>query len=169
MERKGISQSALAEAMQERDIPWHQQTVGRVLAGQQLVKWDEAVALSAIFGVPLERFTWPPAEANAADALYLAAERIRHQATDLVNAVGAFLSAIRLAKRAREDTAQYVSPRVDDAREILADALKAYELVTVVNEGIRQDAERYGGGDGEGGEDGGDAEGEPGLVDQREA
>ena len=94
-ERKGISQPALAEAMTERGFQWHQQTVGRIEAGQQRPKWDEAVALSAILGVPLDRFTWPPAEANAADALYMAAERVRRQATDLTNSVGALLSAIQ--------------------------------------------------------------------------
>ena len=166
-ERKGLSQPALAEAMSDRGFQWHQQTVGKIEGGQQRPKWDEVVALSAILGVPLERFTWPPAEANAADALYMAAERVRRQATDLVNAVGALLSATRLAERTVEDTAKYVSPRVDDAREILADTLKAYELVNVVNEGIRQDAERYG--DSKGGDDGGDAESEPGLMDQRQA
>ena len=161
-ERKGISQPALAEAMKERGIAWHQQTVGRIEAGQQRVKWDEAVALSAILGVPLDRFTWPPAEANAADALYMAAERLRRQATDLTNAVGALLSATRLADRAVKDTAEYVSPRVDDAREILADALKAYDLVSVVNEGVLQDAERYGD-DSEGGDDGAEMP-QPGLA-----
>ena len=156
-ERKGISQPALAEAMKERGIAWHQQTVGRVEAGQQRVKWDEAVALSAIFSVPLERFTWPPGEANAADALYASAERIRHQARELVKAVGSLLSARRLAERAQEDTAKYVSPRVDDARETLADVLGSHDLVDVVNEGIRGHAERFGSSE-EGDGDGGDAE-----------
>ena len=168
-ERKGMSQPALAAAMNEHGIQWHQQTVARIESGQQRAKWDEVVALGVILGVAMERFTWPPAESNAADHLYMEAGRIRGSARDLMHAVGAFLSARSMAGRARESTAKYDSPRVRDAREELEDALRDYELVDVVNEGIRQYEELKHGSDDEGGDDGGDAEGEPGLVDQREA
>lgn len=168
-ERKGLSQPALAAAMNEHGIQWHQQTVARIESGQQRARWDEVVALGVILGVPVERFTWPPAEANAADALYMAAERVRGRASVLAGDVSALLSARTLGRRAQEDTAKYVSPRVDDARENLADALAAHELVTVVNEGIRRYEELAGISEDEGGDDGGDTQGEPGLVDQREA
>src|SRR3974390_3268705 len=47
-ERAGISQSALAAAMTKQGISWHQQTVGRVEAGQQSVRFHEARQLAAI-------------------------------------------------------------------------------------------------------------------------
>ena len=168
-EGKGISQPALARAMSEHGIQWHQQTVARIESGQQRAKWDEVVALGVILGVPYDRFTWPPAEANAADHLYMEANRLRGSARDLIHAVGALLSARKLSERVLENTAKYDSPGVRDAREEVEDGLAGYELVTVVNEGIRQYEDRHRSDDDEGEGDGGDAESEPGLVDQREA
>lgn len=167
-ERHGMSQDALADEMSKRDIKWLQQTVGRVESGRQALRLAELVALAAIFGVPIERFTWKPADARAADWLDMAANRLRGAFEDTVRAVVVQQSAEALAERAIEDTAHHQEPLVVEAREIVRDAITNYgPLEAAFDEGVRMYQERHGseGGDG----DGGDAESEPGLVDQRQA
>jgi transcriptional regulator with XRE-family HTH domain len=137
-ERAGLSQAALAIAMQERSWPWHQSTIYRIESGRQTVSFWESRDLAAILGVSPERFAWKPADANAADALYMSASRVRGCAEEVVGTVTALLSARTLAQRAIEDTAQYDSPRVRDAREVLDDTLGACDLEAAIAEGVRQ-------------------------------
>lgn len=169
-ERDGMSQSGLAEAMRARRIQWHQQTVGRVEAGRQELRLPELVALAGIFGVPLERFTWSVGDANAMDWLDVAAERLRRCYEDTAHAVTAQISAVRLAERALEDTEKHTAPRVLQAREIVQEAIEGWgDIEAAVEEGHRIYAGLPEQDDEEGEGDGGDAESEPGLVDQRQA
>ena len=64
-ERKGMSQSALADEMRERGWSWHPQTVQKVEGGQRHVRVGEAEALARIFGTTMERLTWPGTVASA--------------------------------------------------------------------------------------------------------
>ena len=68
-ERKGMSQSALADQMRARKWPWWAQTVQKVEAGQRHVRVGEAEALARIFGTTMERLTWPGTVASAAALL----------------------------------------------------------------------------------------------------
>ena len=65
-ERAGISQKAIATAMNERGHAWHQQTVVRVEAGRQPVRIGEAEDLAKILHTSLDRLTWTTQEASAA-------------------------------------------------------------------------------------------------------
>ena len=169
-ERDGMSQAGLAAEMAKRGIPWHQQTVGRIEAGRQSLRTAELHALAGIFGVAMERFTWSVGDANAMDWLDVAAERLRNCYADTAHAVTAQISAVRLAKRALEDTEKHTATRVLQARKIVQEAIEGWgDEVAALEEGRRiyaglpeQDDEK-----GEG--NGGDAESEPGLVDQRQA
>jgi transcriptional regulator with XRE-family HTH domain len=137
-EKAGLSQAALAAAMQERDWPWHQSTIYRVESGRQTVSFWEARDLAAIFGVPLERFSWKTGEANAIDWLDMAAHRLASSFAATKLAVTAQLSAVTLAERALEDTAKYTAPRVVEAREDLMHAIEEYGPVEfAVEDGIR--------------------------------
>lgn len=169
-ERAGLSQPGLADAMRERGHPWHQSTVYRVESGKQPVGYWAARDLAEILRTSTDSFAWKPAEANAADHLYMEAGRVRGSARDLMHAVGAMLAARGIAGRVLENTAKYDSARLHDARAEVEDALSTYELVDVINEGIRQYEDmREGDGEGEGEGDDGDAQGEPRVDDQRGA
>lgn len=169
-ERAGMSQSALAAAMAERGHLWHQQTVGRAEAGQQQIRFAEAVALARIFGVALERFTWASGDANAIDWLDMHADRLRGCFSDTARAVAAQISAGELAKRSIGTVAGRTAPRVLEALELLEHAIEEYgPLQNAFDEGVRMYEEMHEHGGDEEDDDGGDAESEPGLVDQREA
>ena len=168
-DRKNMSQAELAGEMAEKGIPWHQSTVARVESGRQAVRFAEAAALAEIFGVPLQRFTWAPADARAADWLDMAANRLRGAYEDTVRAVVVQQSAEELAKRAIEDTARHQEPLVAEAREIVRRAITDYgPLEAAFDEGVRAYRERHGS-DEERGGDGGHAEGEPRMDGQRTA
>jgi transcriptional regulator with XRE-family HTH domain len=64
-ERAGMSQSALAAAMNEHGHAWHQQTVGRVESGRQPVRIGEAEDLARVLHTSLDRLTWTTQEASA--------------------------------------------------------------------------------------------------------
>lgn len=118
-----MSQSALAAEMSDRGHSWHQQTVGRAEEGDRKIEASELADLAGIFGVPLERFFWKSADANAVGWIDLAADRLAHAADDTSNAVTAHLAAVNWARRALDDTAKYDFQRVREAREGLAQTI----------------------------------------------
>lgn len=59
-----MSQAFLAERMAERGFRWYQNTVSRIEAATQEATFKEVMALTEIFGVPLESFS-SPEEAEA--------------------------------------------------------------------------------------------------------
>jgi transcriptional regulator with XRE-family HTH domain len=166
-ERAGMSEVALADAMREHGRPWHQSTVGRVQSGQQPAKYADAVALAAIFGVPLEQFRWKTGEANAIGWLDMAAERVQAQFNETARAVAAQIAAGSLAEQALEGTVRYSTPRALEARQILEDVMEEYcPIDAAVDAGIQMYQSMH---DDEEGETDGDTESEPGIVDQQRA
>jgi transcriptional regulator with XRE-family HTH domain len=136
-ERKGMSQAALAEAMNEREHPWHQQTVGRVEAANRKVQFREAVDLAEILETSLDRLMWSSAEANAVESLYTASTRVRRSAKAVSDAVLMLLldrgGAERALKRVRRE-----SKRVAAAREDVAGSLAECGLQSAVETGVRR-------------------------------
>lgn len=155
-EQAGLSQSALAAEMTERGWSWHQQTVGRIEAGRQSVRFGEIEELAGIFRVALDRFRWGSAEASEAEFVYMAGTRVRRQHEVVATAVREHIAAIAAAERTLERPPQSDSPRVKAAREDVAMRLERYTLDDAIDEGIRRYEERAG----EDEEDGDAAQGE---------
>lgn len=155
-EGKGMSQSALAAAMTERGYPWHQQTVGRVEAGQQSVRFGEIEELAEILKTSVDRFRWTQPEASAAGYIYSAGTRVVRSAEDVANAVRRLLADLAAAERTLAMTADTPYPRAQEARRDTAARVETHGLDEVVSEGIRRYEER---GAGEEGDD--DAQGHP--------
>lgn len=138
----GMSQDALAAAMNERNWSWHQQTAGRIEAGRQSVRYWEAVDLAAIFHVPLERFRWGSAEANEAEFVRLAGTRVRRQYEVVADAIHEHIACIAAAERTLERPPQSDSALVKSAREDVASRIEEYSLDAAIDEGIRRYEER---------------------------
>jgi transcriptional regulator with XRE-family HTH domain len=143
-ERKGWSQSALADAMAERGIPWHQQTVTRIEAGQQQVRFGELMALAAVLETSLDRFTWTSPEAGATEYVYSAGTRVRREAEKVSDSVFRLLLALGGAERALAATEDSEYPRVQEARTDTDERVKMYGLDEAIDEGIRRYEERTG-------------------------
>ena len=111
-----MSQSALAAAMTERGYPWHQQTVGRVEAGRQSVRFAEIEQLARILQTSLDRFTWTQPEAGATEYIYSAGTRVVRCAEDVAHAVHLLLHALASAERTLTMTADTPYPRAQEAR-----------------------------------------------------
>ncbi len=165
-EQKNMSQAELARLMTERGWPWHQSTVYRVESGKQTVGFNEAVDLAAILRVTLNRFTWGSAEANESEFVYEARARLRHQYEVVAEAVCRMLADQAIAERTAERHKDSEWERVRAAVDDLAAGVEEYHLDAAIDEGITRYEERTGG---ESGDDGTDPEGQPGIVDQREA
>ena len=58
---RGWSQEYVARSMGARGFTWHQTTVGRTERAQRPLRLNEAVALAALFGVPLHSLLSPTA------------------------------------------------------------------------------------------------------------
>lgn len=85
---KGITQEELAKEMARRGFRWHQATVYKVESGERQVPIGEAVALTEILGLSLDRILG----ADSSDAAHRAHLDAAHWALidardDLVNAV----------------------------------------------------------------------------------
>lgn len=141
-EGKGLSQSALAQAMTERGIPWHQQTVTRLEAGEQQVRFRELVALAAVLETSLDRFTWTQPEASATEYVYSAGTRVVRLAETVSESVFRLLLALDGAERTVEMTKDSKYPRVHEARRDTADRIKTYGLDEAIGEGVRRYEER---------------------------
>ena len=53
-EALGLSQAAVARAMQQRNHTWHPQTVLKIEKGERPLRLSEAVSLTRHYGLPLE-------------------------------------------------------------------------------------------------------------------
>ena len=155
-------QDALAESMAGRGHKWYQSTVYRVESGRQTVRFGEASDLAAILGTAMDRFTLASHEAMTVEFVGQRARKVRQSATSAADAVAVHLAALTAAGRALEQTADSPYPRVQEARKELASLMDLYGVDRTVAEGKRRFKE-------EAGDDGTDAEGEPGIVDQRHA
>ena len=142
-ERKDMSQSALADAMTERGYPWHQQTVGRVEAGRQSVRFGEVEQLAQILKTSMDRFSWGSAEANETEFTYAAGTRVRRQYEVVATAIHRHLADVAAAERLLARPPQTGdSEHVMAAREDVADRLETYSLDNAIEEGIRRYEER---------------------------
>lgn len=140
-ERRGMSGEALAQAMRDRGHRWHQNTVVRVEAGTQGVKFAEARDLAEILATSLDRLTWASAEANAAEALYAAGGQVRRAAAEVSGAVFRLLADTDRAGIIAKGTAEGVSPRVAAALDDLHGSLAEATLEQAVAEGIARHGE----------------------------
>ena len=96
--KAGLSQKALAEAMQEAGQPhWHQTTVSRIEAGRQSVTFGEVRALTSILGSVIEGTGLFKNVDAMGDAIVMA--RLRDLEVTLANA----LEEIRELQAAFED------------------------------------------------------------------
>jgi transcriptional regulator with XRE-family HTH domain len=145
-ERKGLSQSGLADEMTAKGIPWHQQTVGRVEAGRQPVKFAEAVALASILRTSLDRFTWGSAEANATEFVLAAGARLRQSYETVAEALCRLLAdqaaAGRVLAQREGSPYEHVKEAIADVRARMAE----YGPDEAIDEGVRRYRERTGGG-----------------------
>ena len=142
-ERADLSQSALADTMTDRGHGWHQQTVGRVEAGRQSVRFGEAVDLAEILHTSLDYFTWGSAEANETKFTYAAGTRVRQQYEVVAEAIHRHLADIAAAERLLARPPQDSnSEHVKAAREDVADRLEVYSAEAAIEEGIRRYEER---------------------------
>jgi transcriptional regulator with XRE-family HTH domain len=159
-ERAAMSQAALAAAMTERGHPWHQSTVTRIERGTQQLKGGELVALGAILGVSIDRFTWTSPEAFGTDLIQQTARKVRQSARSLADAVAHHLGVLAAARHTLEHTEESPWPRVQEARGALARDIGLYDVDGAVAEGKRRFKE-------EAGDDGADPQGEPGVDGQQ--
>ena len=167
-ERAGISQKKLAEEMAGRGFSWLQQTVGRIESGAQPARFAEASALAAILGVPLGRFTWPEAEAAETDTVLEAGAYLRQRYEEVADAVCGHLLDFARARRIADGHQDSEYGRVRDACESVLRQVRAYGLEAAIGTGRARYLEyEPDGGEVAGDDAERDAEGEPGLVDQR--
>lgn len=134
-ERAGLSQSELGKRMRACGFRWHQQTVSAIEAGDQPVKWADAVAVAEILGTTLDRLTWASPEANAVEWLNSAAAQVRASAEAVAGAVQRLLVDLDGAQAALRDVV-HASHRADEARSHVRHALEHCQLEAVIQDGI---------------------------------
>ena len=137
-ERKGLSQSALAAAMTERGHLWHQQTVGRVEASRQSVRFAETEALASILRTSLDRFTWGSAEANATEFVYSAGARLAQRYGLAVDAVTRLIAELVIAERVAGTHKDSEYGRVRVAADDVTARVEECSLDRAIDEGIRR-------------------------------
>lgn len=144
-ELKGLSQRAIAEKMRQRGHSWHQQTVLKAEAGTRPVRFAEAVDLAAILHTSLDRLTWAPAEARAADLLHMRGRQVRASGEAAALAVQQLLAALHAAREAAEQAAGDQRANVAHARGDVMDAISEWNLEDAVATGVGRYEEFTGG------------------------
>jgi transcriptional regulator with XRE-family HTH domain len=168
-ERQGLSQAGLARRMSERGHPWHQSTVGRVESGIQLVRFGEASDLAAVLGTTMARLTWSSEEASTVFLLGRSVDTARKAHDAIVERTGVLLTAqdsLRKQLAGIEGRPYQDSETIRQAAREARDAL-GLSPEDAVGLGYREHDEDSNPEDEV--TDDGDTEGEPGLVDQRDA
>lgn len=133
-ERKGMSQAALAKAMQERGWLWHQTTVVRIEAGRQSLGFGETVDVAYILGVTTDRLTWAGPEASESALVAGAHGRLREAHRETADAAARLNAARSAAERTVEERAASKYSRVRDAARALAEELGSATLETALGE-----------------------------------
>jgi transcriptional regulator with XRE-family HTH domain len=106
-ETAGLSQEAVAQGMRETGYRFHQQTIGKIEAGDRIVSAEEASALASVIGTSIYMLLRPAG--HTADALRIlsAARRVREARAVAATANKKHGDAVFLLKRAiaraRED------------------------------------------------------------------
>ena len=127
-ERAGISQSALADAMNERGHTWHQQTVGRIEAGRQSARIGEAEDIAVILKTTVDRLIWTTQEASAGMLLDMTIARAENGFEQITSGTAELLWAqfqLEASVSDAERAGCYGSERV---RTIVAEAKTVLEL-----------------------------------------
>jgi transcriptional regulator with XRE-family HTH domain len=127
-ERAGISQSGLADAMNERGHTWHQQTVGRIEAGRQSARIGEAEDIAAILKTSVDRLMWTTQEASAGIFLDMTIARAENGFEQITTGTAELLWAqhqLEVSVGEAERAGCYGSDRV---RVIVAEARAVLEL-----------------------------------------
>lgn len=158
-----MSQEKLALEMMARGWPWRQQTVTKIENGQRMVRFGEAVALTGIFGVSVERFTWPSQESDQTEQLDEAGAVLRRSYEAVAEAVFRLLIDQQSAERALAGSADSKYERVQKARREVAARLQEYSLDKATEEGVSRYDNR---GEGEEGDAEPDEEGEAAAAEE---
>lgn len=166
-ESAAMSQAEVARLMTEHGWPWHQSTVYRVEAGKQAVRFGEAASLAAILKVPLDRLTWSTPESDAVEVIVRRGGAVQAVAEVVSEAVEQLLTARAEAEETLAATEGSGWRQVREFRPALAERIDRYTLDAAIAEGVRHYEARAEGKDGDDGST--DTQGQPGIVDQREA
>jgi transcriptional regulator with XRE-family HTH domain len=135
-EERGISQAELARRMADRGWPWHQQTVGRVEAGQRVVRLGEAKDLAAILETTIDALGEPTTENGIVKGLVDASTAARKAWQQQVEGDLALRSALDVLRRRIQDARPLAptSDRVDYALGIAEDTLLMAEPVVAAKD-----------------------------------
>lgn len=167
--RGKLSQKELARQMTGRGHPWHQSTVYRIEQGKQTATYPEAKDLAEILHTSMERFSWTGPEANGTAYVYGAGARVSQSYEDVAEAVSRQLTDLDTADRVVAQQRDSKYERVREACEDVAARIEEYGLNEAVDEGIQRWRERTGREEDDDDDAEPDEEGQPGVVDQRDA
>lgn len=120
-EHAGLSQEAVAQGMREMGYRFHQQTIGKIEAGDRDVGFHEAVALASVIGTTIHMLARPPGHAAGALRILSAARDARSARSAAEAADRRHRDAVRLLERALERA------RNDGLAGALADEIAAGE------------------------------------------
>lgn len=137
-EQREMSQSALAKAMSDHGLQWHQQTVYKVENGTRPLRAAELAALARILKTSLDRFMWTGAEANESAAVYDAAATLRARWDEASIAVRRLLAARAHGERILAGRSASTYERVRLACRELAADLAERHLENAVGAGIER-------------------------------
>lgn len=120
-ENAGLSQEALAQGMREMGHRFHQQTIGKIEAGDRHVSISEGLALARVLGTNIEMLTRPAEHTADAFRILIAARRVREARSAAETANRKHRDMVQLLERALERA------RKDGLEKALADEIGAGE------------------------------------------
>lgn len=141
-EGKGISQRDLAEAMTGRGHAWYQQTVTRVEAGKQGIRFSEVKDLAEILETSLDRFTWTTPETSAVGLLRNSATAAKVAWESVAAGIPRLLAALTAAEARAVQFRENRSARVREVCEDILAHISELGLDDAIAEGIRRYEER---------------------------
>jgi hypothetical protein len=120
-----MSQAELARRMADRGWPWHQQTVGRVEAGQRVVRLGEAKDLASILETTIDALGEPTTENGIVKGLVDASIATRKAWQDSVQGDMALRTALSELRQRIQNARPLAatSDRLDDALGLAEDTL----------------------------------------------
>ena len=131
-EHASISQTELARRMTDRGWSWHQSTVYRVETGKQPVRFDEAVDLSDLLGVTLDRLTWAIGEAAEEELATFAITSLRERMQEAAVAVARLRVARVVAERRAKSAADSDYPHIRELAGDIEEDLQSVNLGAVL-------------------------------------
>ena len=131
-EHASISQAELARRMAERGWSWHQATVYRVETGKQPVRFDEALDLSDLLGVTLDRLTWAIGEAAEEELASFAITSLRERLQEAAVVVARLRVARVVADRRAKAAADSEYPHIRELASGIEQDLRSANLNAVL-------------------------------------